>query len=82
MLMLILMHLVMLFWVMNPQQRCFKAKVKNLNEPKQVMPKSQDLSKSLEIIKVPSGTVVVTHLFLNNLNKLETRPPGDSQNQI
>ena len=34
---------------MNPHQRCLQAKVKYRNEPKQVMPKSEDLSKSLEI---------------------------------
>ena len=39
----------MLFRVMNPHQICLQAKVKYQNEPKQVMPKSEDLSKSLEI---------------------------------
>ena len=34
---------------MNPHQRCLKAKVKYRNEPKQVMPKSEDPSRSLEI---------------------------------
>ena len=34
---------------MNPHQRCSQAKVKYRNEPKQVMPKSEDLSRSLEI---------------------------------
>ena len=34
---------------MNPHQRCLQAKVINWNEPKQVMPKSKDLSRSLEI---------------------------------
>ena len=36
---------------MNPHQRCLQAKIKNQNEQKQVhvMPKSQDLSRSLEI---------------------------------
>ena len=34
---------------MNPQQRCLQAKVKNWNEPNQVMPKSQDLSRSPQI---------------------------------
>ena len=34
---------------MNPHQRCLQAKVKYRNEPKQVMPKSEDLSRSLEI---------------------------------
>ena len=38
-----------LFWVMNPHQRWLQAKVENWNEPKQVMPKSKDLSRSLEI---------------------------------
>ena len=34
---------------MNPHQRCLQAKVENWNEPKQVIPKSKDLSRSLEI---------------------------------
>ena len=34
---------------MNPHQRCLQTKVKFRNEPKQVMPKSEDLSRSLEI---------------------------------
>ena len=34
---------------MDPRQRCLQAKVKNRNELKQVMPKSEDLSRSLEI---------------------------------
>ena len=34
---------------MNPHQRCLQAKVKYQNEPKQVMPKSGDLNRSLEI---------------------------------
>ena len=34
---------------MNPHQRCLLAKVKYQNEPKQVMLKSEDLSRSLEI---------------------------------
>ena len=34
---------------MNPHQRCLQAKVKYRNEPKHVMPKSEDLSMSLEI---------------------------------
>ena len=32
---------------MNPHQRCLQAEVKYWNEPKQVMPKSEDLSRSL-----------------------------------
>ena len=43
------MHLITLFRVMNPHHRCLHAKVKYRNEPKQVMPKSEDLSRSLEI---------------------------------
>ena len=43
------MHLTTLFRVMNPHQRYLQAKVKYRNEPKQVMPKSEDLSRSLEI---------------------------------
>ena len=34
---------------MNHHHRCLQAKVKKRNEQKQVMPKSQDLSRSLEI---------------------------------
>ena len=34
---------------MNPHQRYLQAKVKYQREPKQVMPKSEDLSRSLEI---------------------------------
>ena len=34
---------------MNPHQRCLQAKVKYRNEPKQGMPKSEVLSRSLEI---------------------------------
>ena len=34
---------------MNPLHRCLHAKVKYWNEPKQVMPKSEDLSRSQEI---------------------------------
>ena len=34
---------------MNPHQGCLQAKVKYRNEPEQVMPKSEDLSRSLEI---------------------------------
>ena len=47
--MLILMHLITLFRIMNPHQRCLQAKVKYRNEPKQAMPKSEYLSRSLEI---------------------------------
>ena len=47
--MLISMYPIMLIRVMNPHQRCLQAKVKYRNEPKQVMPKSEDLSRTLEI---------------------------------
>ena len=43
------MHLITLFRVMNPHQRCLQAEVKTRNEPKQVMPKSKDLSRSIEM---------------------------------
>ena len=43
------MHMITSFWAMNPHQRCLQANVKNRNQPKKVMPKSQDLSRSLEI---------------------------------
>ena len=39
----------MLFRIMNPHQRCLQAKVKYLNEQKQVLPKSEDRGRSLEI---------------------------------
>ena len=41
--------MITLFRVMNPHQRCLQATVINWNEPKQVMPKSEYLSRSLEI---------------------------------
>ena len=41
------MHLITLFRVLNPHQRCLQAKVKNRNEPKQVLPKSRDLKIKL-----------------------------------
>ena len=37
------MHLVTLFLVMDPHQRCLPAKVKNRNEPKQVMPEPRPI---------------------------------------
>ena len=43
------MHSITLFQVMSPYQRCLKAKVKNRNESKQVMPKSYYLVRSPEI---------------------------------
>ena len=47
--MLISMHMITLFWVMNPHQRCLQAKVNYRNEPKQVVPKCEDISRSLVI---------------------------------
>ena len=43
------MHLITLFWAMNPHQRCLPAKVKYRNESQQVTPKHPDLSGSIEI---------------------------------
>ena len=43
------MHLITLFRVMNPHQRCLHAIVKYWNEPEHVMPKSEDLNRSQEI---------------------------------
>ena len=43
------MHLITPPRTTNPHQRCLQAKVKYRNEPKVVMPKSEDLSRSLEI---------------------------------
>ena len=50
---------------MNPHQRCLQAKVKYRNEPKQAMPKSENLSRSLEInaiwtFEAPSTTSIWT----------------------
>ena len=53
----------MLFRVMDPHQRCLQAKVKFRSEPKQVVPKSEDLSRSLEI------NAIWTHdTYVNTLN--------------
>ena len=43
------MHLITLFRVMSPHERCLQAKDENWNEPEQVVPKSIDLRRSLEI---------------------------------
>ena len=43
------MHLITLFRLMNSHQRFLQAKVKNQNEQKQVMPKSKDLSRTLDM---------------------------------
>ena len=51
---LIKMHPNTLYRVINPHQRCIDlhATDKNRNETKQVMPKSEDLIRSLEINNV------------------------------
>ena len=41
--------MIMLFRVMNPHQRCLQVKGEYRVEPKQAMPKREDLSRSLEI---------------------------------
>ena len=43
------MHLITLFRMLNPHQRCLQAKVKYRNESKQVMAKSEGLSRLLEM---------------------------------
>ena len=45
---------------MNPHQRCSQAKVKYRKEPKQVMPKSEDLSRSLEINAIYTFDIMST----------------------
>ena len=50
---------------MNHHQRCLQAKVKYRNEPKQVMPKSEDLSMSLEI--KPSNLKVTNRQDITDL---------------
>ena len=41
--MIIRVHLITLFRVINPHQICLQAKVKYRNEPKQVMPKIEEI---------------------------------------
>ena len=43
------MHLITLFRIMNPHQRCLQAKSNTGMSQKQVMPKSENLCRSLEI---------------------------------
>ena len=59
------MHLITLFGVMNPHHRCLQAKVKYRNEPKQVMPKCEDLSRSLEIKPIWTFDTVFPTIFFN-----------------
>ena len=55
------MHFVTQFRVMNLHQSCLQAKVKYRNEPKQIMPKNVDISRSLEINAIgPFDTEVHT----------------------
>ena len=56
----------MLFRVMNPHQRCLQAKVKYRNQPKQVMPKSEDLSRSLEIKPSLKSCELMMNLLCTN----------------
>ena len=56
----------MLFRVMNPHQRSLQAKVKNWNELKQVMPKSQDLSRSLEIKPIWTFDTEFPNILINH----------------
>ena len=62
----------MLFWVMKPHQRCSQAKYRN--EPNQVMPKSEDPSRSLEIKPIwafdtefPTFSINHAHILLSSL---------------
>ena len=57
------MHLITLFRVRNPHQRCLQAKVKYRNEQKQAMPKSEDLSRSLEIKPILTFDVEFPTIF-------------------
>ena len=52
---------------MNPHQRCLQAKVKYRNEPKQVMPKSEDLSRSLEINAIRASSAYSDFLVRSRL---------------
>ena len=60
------MHPITLFWVMNPHQRCLQAKVKYRNEPTQVKPKSEDLSRSLEIKQIWTFDTEFPTIFNNS----------------
>ena len=64
------MHLITLFRVMNPHQRCLHANVKYRNEPKQAMPKSKDLSRSLEIKSIWTFDTESPNIF----NKIYINP--------
>ena len=57
------MYLITLFRVMNPHQRCLQAKVKYRNEPKLAIPKSEDLSRSLEINAIWTSDTEFTTIF-------------------
>ena len=71
------MHLITLFRVMNPHQRCLQAEVKTRFEPKQVMPKSKDLSRSIEMkliwtfdteFSISISSIVLTKATIVNLS--------------
>ena len=57
------MHLITLFRVINPHQRCLQAKVRNRNEPKQVISKSKDVSRPLEIKVIWTFTTEFPTIF-------------------
>ena len=58
---------------MNSHQRCLQAKVKNRNEPKEVMPKSQDLSRSLEIKLIWTFDMEFPTIFNKTCTYITTR---------
>ena len=55
---------------MNPHQRCLQAKVKYRNEPKQIMPKSEDLSRPLEINAIWTFDTEFPTIFNNHAHIL------------
>ena len=57
------MHPITLFRVMNPHQRCFKPKSNTGMSQKQAMPKSEDLSRSLEINAIWTFDTEFTNIF-------------------
>ena len=69
------MHLITLFRIMNPHQRCLQAKVKYRNEPKQVMPKNEYLSRSLEINAIWTFDTEFPTIF-NNINIIYGKDPN------
>ena len=53
---------------MDPNQRYLQAKVKNRNEQKHVMPKSQELSRSLEISMIWTFDKGISNYFQWNMH--------------